>query len=924
MTSDGGAVAAYGFRRQYLVTAEEILRLITRREVDLDQLAVIIEPTRIDLASTGVADDDVVDFAIEVAGDVVRRVQVKSSRVPSGMNPLKYSDAAAIFERLGAGAHDADILTNKPLAKKLAKACAAPTRSEDGGEVYSVTGQSITSGQTTPARRIVRDGRTIEEVKQSVLALVRQIRRDNATGLGEQSAALLAAMLLDTMFEAAADLTARRWSAHDVVAMLCLPDTQIAHARRRFDWGVPLIEVPRLISAVARTNDLATLTNLFHESAAGRAPTVAVLSGTTGFGKSTIAADFCHLSRHFYEHVCWIDARSPELLAARVKDLVTQMGVEIDPDTDIGAAFRTEMASIGGPFVVVFDGARHRQDIEPFLPTSGCGFVIVTTTNSTGWWHTARQLPIGVFSDAEAIACFEAYAGIEPETCTEAVADVVGRLKNVPLAIAMAASYFRNANEDVAQLSGTYFKNLDALDDATAVPEGFDKTAFAAVRFAVKQIGSGADADGDLRREAQLLIYHSAYFAPELIPVNMVLQTVESSVATLDLTHPPRPAQADQHVRNRILTNLRTQTIARRRSYFDPAGATNPASDTITIHPLVHEILREIHLRAAPRDGSVINLLTLFMGHLYGWLIELRRSGLFFPVEQLMAHAEWILAFTDTIAIPSEAEAHDIYVFRCATFYLRYEVANCYSSRGDYKRGVALIDQALNDFAGVTPTIHPQCALAKATCDAIADVHTGGLGEQRALDFARRAIEEITKIEGFTEAPRRGEIVYQLAAQAAQAINLFNTPETRSVAEQLAEIATRQQLPVPQEIDKINQIHRFLKTGKYQQALALTRATRGTNPSAYQKIMFDNFEIIANLHLHRFNAAADGIDRILGAAAEGPHMHTHAELACVEIRQALQSTASAWSGGSPRLAAQTEALRELHQQLADTPQVESS
>ena len=87
MTSDGGAVAAYGFRRQYLVTAEEILRLIASRDLDLDQLAVIIEPTRIDLASTGVIDDDVVDFAIELGAEIVRRVQVKSSRVPSGMNP---------------------------------------------------------------------------------------------------------------------------------------------------------------------------------------------------------------------------------------------------------------------------------------------------------------------------------------------------------------------------------------------------------------------------------------------------------------------------------------------------------------------------------------------------------------------------------------------------------------------------------------------------------------------------------------------------------------------------------------------------------------------------------------------------------------------------------------------------------------------
>jgi len=91
--------------------------------------------------------------------------------------------------------------------------------------------------------------------------------------------------------------------------------------------------------------------------------------------------------------------------------------------------------------------------------------------------------------------------------------------------------------------------------------------------------------------------------------------------------------------------------------------------------------------------------------------------------------------------------------------------------------------------------------------------------------------------------------------------------------------------------------------------------TRGASPSAYQKVMFDNFEIIANLHLHRFNAAANGIDRILAAAAEGQDMQTHVELACAEIGKALQATQAAWAGQSPRLAAQQAALRALHQQL---------
>jgi len=101
MTSDGGAVASYGFRRQYLATAEAFLRLVVARGDDLAELAVIIEPTRTDLGGSDVADDDVVDLAIEAGGEIVRPVQVKSSRVPSGMNPLRYSDAVAIFKRMG-------------------------------------------------------------------------------------------------------------------------------------------------------------------------------------------------------------------------------------------------------------------------------------------------------------------------------------------------------------------------------------------------------------------------------------------------------------------------------------------------------------------------------------------------------------------------------------------------------------------------------------------------------------------------------------------------------------------------------------------------------------------------------------------------------------------------------------------------------
>lgn len=75
MTIDGGAVAAY-VRRQYLVAAEEVLCIVKERAGDLAGLTLIIEPTRADLGTVSVADDDIVDFALVIDGSVVRRVRV--------------------------------------------------------------------------------------------------------------------------------------------------------------------------------------------------------------------------------------------------------------------------------------------------------------------------------------------------------------------------------------------------------------------------------------------------------------------------------------------------------------------------------------------------------------------------------------------------------------------------------------------------------------------------------------------------------------------------------------------------------------------------------------------------------------------------------------------------------------------------------
>jgi hypothetical protein len=914
MTTDGGGVAAFGYRYQYLVTAEEVLRILASGIVDLDSVVLIVEPTRADLKSGSDADNDVVDFAIEINGQVTQRVQVKSSRVPSKLNPLKYSDVSSIFKRMGSGSEEATVLTNKPLAKKLEKSCSSPFLTSDGKRQYLVTAQAITNGQPSPRRSILHDDRQLAEIKQSILDLIREIRGDHALGRGLNSAGLLAALLMDSIFEAAADVAPRRRTAREISELICMPDAQIAHALRRFDWGSPLIEVPRLISAVARTAELAELTELFTDSVDSRNPKVAVLVGVTGFGKSTLAADFCHLNRHFYEHVLWVDCRTESLIEAKFKDVITQLGIDPATITDVASTFRTEFARMGGPSIIVFDGARRRQDIERFLPTSGCGFTIVTTTNSTGWWHTSNELQIASFTPDEATACFEAYAGIEHGTHTAAITDIVNRLGRVPLAIAMAALHFRNADEDISQLSREYFAGLNALDDHASVPEGFDRTAFAAVTHAVAQLGTGVGNSDRDRKQTQGLIYHAAFLAPELIPLNLLLQTVKEE-ARIDLTDPPAPEVADQGQRNKVLVNLRTQTIATRRSYIDPVGVSNPASDTISIHPLVHEILRSIYRQQAPLEQT-LKLLTMLMACAYGWIIKLRREGTAFPLEQLLIHGQWILDLVDSIPLPDNADAHKIYVFRCAKMYLACEIANCAASKGEFERSVAMIERALDEIEDVELTPHAQGMVTKAGCDMLSDIDLGHLGTERARLLAPRALRELRKFSS-TDNPQLGDVIASIALQAGTSLKRLDSPDLDEIALEFLNIAASQQVSTMPTIGTVAKIHRLLTGGQYRDALALIRRDRRPDANVYDRIMFDNFESIASLHLGNFNQAADSIDRILTAAGTGSHLRPHLSLASEETGKALLDTEPSWSGRSTRLSAQQIRLQQLHASLTE-------
>ncbi|BBY46826.1 hypothetical protein MARA_02560 (plasmid) [Mycolicibacterium arabiense] len=819
-----------------------------------------VEPTRLEQVSDG-DPDEVVDYAIAGVGGggsaTAESVQVKGSRRPSARNPIKPSTVNAIFAKMSGDPTSKTVLTNKPLSKRLRERCGPPASTTASQDTYELrAGQHLLG-------RIVHDKRTVDDVKLSVLERIRTLRVDHALGPGVRSAGLLRSHLLDRIFDSAAGLSSRTIPAAEVLDLLHISDNEIGHALRGYDWGVPLLEVPRVVSAVPRAEELATLIEFFDASVAGRTPATVVLSGVTGFGKTTLAADFCQLNRHMYEQIIWMDCRADGLITAKARDVLAKMGQPADDDADVATLFRSAIASVAGPFVLVFDGAKDRQQIEAFVPTSGCGMTVVTSTNSTTWWTAAHRMAIHAFTQDQAIACFASYADVDASNHRAAIADIVARLGRVPLAVAMAGLYFRDSGSDIAYLSVGYFDELAALDDPAWKPEGFDHTAFAAIHLAVAKLRDAKAGSDEDRGHAQELIHSSALLAPELIPFNMMLQIVDAD-HTFDLAHPPRPHVAGEHRRNVIMTNLNTQTIARRTRYVDRTGVENPASDTLNLHPLVHEILHKIVVDiTAPID--LLRLLTDLMGTVYGWLDEMRNEGFFFPVDQLLVHADTVLKTVDDVVgnVEPDADSEQLLNYRCAAALLRCEAANAYSSRGQYERSVASIERVLNDVNSLALPPRGRTIITKAAADAIADTYIGELGVERAVKLAERALQELRQLE-VTDQPKIGEQTYLCARVAADALQRFATAKTEAFRRDFNDIAARQQRS-PSLTGMMQDINGANKAGNHRLALQVIDTARRASPAAPMQTFLDHQAATAHLALNQHREAAAVIERILDA-----------------------------------------------------------
>src|SRR5262249_34663833 len=135
---------------------------------------------------------------------------------------------------------------------------------------------------------------------------------------------------------------------------------------------------------------------------------IAVVNGTGGLGKTTLAVHAAHqVSAHFPDGQLFVDLLGASPQAARPGEVIARflrdLGIEGDKvpanDDERAALYRTTLT--GRRVLILLDNAKDAAQVRTLLPGSSSCAVLVTTRNRTPDLASTRFFDLDVLEDAE-------------------------------------------------------------------------------------------------------------------------------------------------------------------------------------------------------------------------------------------------------------------------------------------------------------------------------------------------------------------------------------------------------------------------------------------------------------------------------------------------------------------------------------------
>jgi hypothetical protein len=331
------------------------------------------------------------------------------------------------------------------------------------------------------------------------------------------------------------------------------------------------INVP--LHFLGRDQDLAAIDTALKRSQ-GRVA-ITALRGLRGVGKTTLAAAYAEQHRASYRATWWIRAETESTMRADLVGLGVGLGW-IAAQAAEEPALETVMQRLsqeGNGILIVYDNAKHADEVRPYLPRSGVAQIIVTS-NAPDWRGVAAHVEIEVWPKDVGADYLIARTGRRAERVT--ALELSEMLGGLPLAHEQAAAYCARLGISIVDYLRRFESNpaklLNAQKDAS-----FDYGRTVATTFAL-----AIDEAAKLHPAAEPLIVYAALLAPEPIPLFLFSEAREK------LGEPLASALAGDGL-DEAVAALRAFALVDREVIPDERGPSI-TTDSIRLHRLVRQV----------------------------------------------------------------------------------------------------------------------------------------------------------------------------------------------------------------------------------------------------------------------------------------------------------------------------------------------
>jgi tetratricopeptide (TPR) repeat protein len=287
--------------------------------------------------------------------------------------------------------------------------------------------------------------------------------------------------------------------------------------------------------------------------------------GLGGIGKTQLAVEYAYRHAPEYSLVWWVRAEEPTTLAADYARLAQRLNLRERTASEQAIVVDAVRAWLEQrpDWLLILDNATDLTSIEPYLPRSSTGHILITS-RYPDWGEIAAPLQVAVLPNNEAIALLLKRTGQTDRLAAEQIVNLVGAL---PLALAQAGSYIAETSCSLAD-----YVLLFRAHQAELLAQGWSMQYSATVTttwsLALTQVRQQTPVAADVLSLCKFL-------ASDGIPLDLLRTT------KVQLPESLAAVAADELALNQAIAALRRYSLVER------------TSDALSVHRLVQAIGRE-------------------------------------------------------------------------------------------------------------------------------------------------------------------------------------------------------------------------------------------------------------------------------------------------------------------------------------------